>query len=174
MKHYDDTLSAVADVSAGEDSYGIWVSGSLRPDATALQVRALRASAPSGDWRPINGALELVAVCQVNVPGFPVARAMVAGGQVLALTAAGARPIAELRKTEMEVMNDRISAMESKEFEQQRAAALEALAPLRKERDEALVASAAAARELLGPLVEEKNARIKAQAEEARRKILGE
>lgn len=174
VKHYDDTLSAVADVSAGEDSYGIWVSGSLRPDATALQVRALRASAPSGDWRPINGALELVAVCQVNVPGFPVARAMVAGGQVLALTAAGARPIAELRKTEMEVMNDRISAMESKEFEQQRAAALEALAPLRKERDEALVASAAAARELLGPLVEEKNARIKAQAEEARRKILGE
>jgi hypothetical protein len=55
-----------------------------------MQIRALRASAPSGDWRPVNGSLELVAVCQVNVPGFPIARAMVASGKVMALVAAGA------------------------------------------------------------------------------------
>lgn len=96
-KHYDDTGSACADVSAGEDSYGIWVAGALRPEVTPQQVRALRASAPSGDWRPIQGNLELVAVCQVNVPGFPVARARVASGQMYALVAAGASYLAQLK-----------------------------------------------------------------------------
>jgi hypothetical protein len=96
-KHYDDTASAIADVCAGEDEYGIYVCGSLRPDATEMQIRALRASAPSGDWRPINGALELVAVCQVNVPGFPIARALVASGKVMALVAAGANFMAVLK-----------------------------------------------------------------------------
>lgn len=96
-KHYDDTASAVADVHAGEDRYGIWVAGALRPDVTEAQIRALRASAPSGDWRPIGGSLELVAVCQVNVPGFPIARALVASGEVVALVAAGAYEMAMLR-----------------------------------------------------------------------------
>lgn len=96
-KHYDDTASAIADVHAGEDDYGIWVAGCLRPDATEAQIRALRASAPSGDWRPINGQLELVAVCQVNVPGFPIARALVASGKVMALVAAGANYMAVMR-----------------------------------------------------------------------------
>ena len=96
-KHYDDTASAIADVHAGEDDYGIWVAGCLRPNATEMQIRALRASAPSGDWRPINGNLELVAVCQVNVPGFPIARAMVASGKVMALVAAGASMLALMK-----------------------------------------------------------------------------
>jgi hypothetical protein len=96
-KHYDDTASAVADVHVGEDEYGIWCAGSLRPDVDELQVRALRASAPSGDWRPINGALELVAVCQVNVPGFPIARAMIASGKIMALVAAGASELAIMK-----------------------------------------------------------------------------
>jgi len=96
-KHYDDTASAVADVHMGEDEYGIWCAGSLRPDVDELQVRALRASAPSGDWRPINGSLELVAVCQVNVPGFPIARAMVASGKIMALVAAGASELAIMK-----------------------------------------------------------------------------
>lgn len=97
VRHYDDTASAVADVHAGEDAFGIWVAGSLRPNVTPEEVRALRASAPSGDWRPIKGQLELVAVCQVNVPGFPIARARVASGQVMALVAAGASLLAEMK-----------------------------------------------------------------------------
>lgn len=97
VKHYDDTASAFADVHAGEDDYGIWVAGSLRPGVTAAQVRQIRASTPSGDWRPIRGKLELIAVCQVNVPGFPIARAMVASGHTMALTAAGASELARLR-----------------------------------------------------------------------------
>jgi hypothetical protein len=97
VAHYDNTNSAIADLNIGDDRWGIWVAGAVRPEITQDQLRALRASAPSGDWRPINGSLELVAVCQVNVPGFPVARARVASGAIVALVAAGARPLAVQR-----------------------------------------------------------------------------
>lgn len=97
VKHYDDTNSAVADVTVGEDRYGIWAAGSLRPNITPEQVRVFRASPLSGDWRPIGGRLELVAACAVNVPGFPIARARVAGGAIVALVAAGAHTLAVLQ-----------------------------------------------------------------------------
>ena len=106
-KHYDDTASAIADVHMGEDEYGIWCSGSLRPTATEAQIRALRASAPSGDWRPINGSLELVAVCQVNVPGFPIARAIIASGKVMALVAAGASMMAIMKSQHVATLSER-------------------------------------------------------------------
>ena len=112
VKHYDDTASAIADVHAGEDAYGIWVAGSLRPSAQPEQIRALRASAPSGDWRPIRGSLELVAVCQVNVPGFPIARARVASGAVMALVAAGAATLAKLKADPVAEMQARIEKLE--------------------------------------------------------------
>lgn len=113
VRHYDDTASAVADVHAGEDAYGIWVAGALRPGVTPEQIRALRASAPSGDWRPIKGSLELVAVCQVNVPGFPVARARVASGQVMALVAAGAQVLAKMKSNPVADLDARIKRLES-------------------------------------------------------------
>ena len=112
VKHYDDTGSAIADVHAGEDSHGIWVAGALRPSASPEQIRALRASAPSGDWRPIRGGLELVAVCQVNVPGFPIARARVASGAVMALVAAGAATLAKLKADPIAEMSARIEKLE--------------------------------------------------------------
>jgi len=111
-RHYDDTGSAIADVHAGEDAHGIWVAGALRPNAAPEQIRALRASAPSGDWRPIKGSLELVAVCQVNVPGFPIARARVASGQVYALVAAGAMTLAKLKSDPLNELNNRIAQLE--------------------------------------------------------------
>jgi hypothetical protein len=114
-RHYDDTASAVSDVHAGEDAYGIWVAGALRPGATPEQIRALRASAPSGDWRPIKGNLELVAVCQVNVPGFPIARARVASGQVMALVAAGASTLAKLKSDPIAELASRIAKLEQLE-----------------------------------------------------------
>jgi hypothetical protein len=115
VKHYDDTSSAVADVTAGEDRYGIWVAGALRPDVTPEQIRAFRASAISGDWRIIKGQRELVAACAVNVPGFPVVRAMVAGGAITALVAAGARPLAERRAamTANAGLLERVEALET-------------------------------------------------------------
>jgi hypothetical protein len=112
-RHYDDTGSAIADVHAGEDSYGIWVAGSLRSTASPEQIRALRASAPSGDWRPIGGSLELVAVCQVNVPGFPIARARVASGQVYALVAAGAQVLAKMKNDPLAELTQRIETLEA-------------------------------------------------------------
>jgi hypothetical protein len=114
-RHYDDTASAVSDVHAGEDAYGIWVAGALRPGATPEQIRALRASAPSGDWRPIKGGLELVAVCQVNVPGFPIARARVASGQVMALVAAGAMTLAKMKSDPVTELAARIAKLEQLE-----------------------------------------------------------
>lgn len=113
VRHYDDTASAIADVHAGEDAYGIWVAGALRPGTTPEQIRALRASAPSGDWRPIKGSLELVAVCQVNVPGFPIARARVASGQVMALVAAGASVLAQLKHDPLRELNERVEKLEA-------------------------------------------------------------
>jgi hypothetical protein len=100
VQHYDDTNSAVADVMVGEDQYGIWAAGGMRPNVTPEQVRVFRASPPSGDWRPINGHLEMVACCSVNVPGFMNVRptARVAGGAVLALVAAGTRELNEIRQ----------------------------------------------------------------------------
>lgn len=103
VAHYDNTQSAVMDVAIGEDRHGIWVAGGLRPDVTDTQIRALRASSVSGDWRPINNHLELVAVCSVNVPGFPVPRARVAAGAPLALVAAGVEPLIALAR-EREIM----------------------------------------------------------------------
>jgi hypothetical protein len=94
VAHYDNTQSAVADVNIGEDRHGIWVAGALRPGVTPEQVRAIRASAVSGDWRPINGRHELIAICHVNHPGFPVipqCEALVASGEMQAIVAAGAQ-----------------------------------------------------------------------------------
>lgn len=91
LAHYDNSGTAVAYVRAGEDAHGIWVAGVVKPEATPEQVRALRASPISGDWRRIGAGMELVAALGVNVPGFPVprTRALVAGGQMQSLVAAG-------------------------------------------------------------------------------------
>lgn len=82
VAHYDNTGSVVADVVAGEDSYGIWFAGVLRPGLTDGQVAALAASALSGDWRRTASGLELVAALAVNVPGFPIPRTALAASAV--------------------------------------------------------------------------------------------
>ena len=89
--HYDDTGSVVADVTVGEDTFGIWVAGAIRPGTSAAKVRSLRAAPLSGDWRTIGGNLELVAALAVNVPGFPLPRpaGQVKGGQTRSLVASG-------------------------------------------------------------------------------------
>lgn len=70
--HYDDTGDEVAIVRAGEDAFGIWVAGAVVPDATTRKVAKLRRSPISGDWRGVDGHLELTAALAVNVPAFPV------------------------------------------------------------------------------------------------------
>jgi len=78
QQHYDDPAAAVARVMAGEDEHGIWVAGWMLPGAGAGAVETFRTSPVSGDWRRVGGSLEMIAVCSVNAPGFPVPRARVA------------------------------------------------------------------------------------------------
>ncbi|MGP0048490.1 MAG: hypothetical protein ACLPZR_06510 [Solirubrobacteraceae bacterium] len=95
MAHYDNIASCAADVNCGEDDYGIWIAGAIRPTASEEQIAALRASSISGDWRGLGGSLELVAALAVPVPGFP--HAVVAGAQEEALVAAGAEVMHRLK-----------------------------------------------------------------------------
>lgn len=85
MAHYDDVGAAVAKVFAGQDEFGTWVSGYVLPYADPVKVQQLSDLDVSVDCRPIGGNLELVAICAVNVPGFPVLRkvsfSMERGGQ---------------------------------------------------------------------------------------------
>ena len=76
-------------MSVGEDGHGVWLAGALRPHVGEELVRALMCSDVSGDWRPLGGALELIALLSVNVPGFPKARvaARIASGHVEAMVA---------------------------------------------------------------------------------------
>lgn len=85
--HYDDTGDEVAVVRAGEDEYGIWVAGAIVPEADERKVAKLRRSPISGDWRAVDGNLELTAALAVNVPAFPVFA--MDGDDRLALVAAG-------------------------------------------------------------------------------------
>lgn len=100
---------AWADVVVTPGQWGPWVCGALRPNVSEIQLRVLRGSALSGDWRELldhPGTVELIAGLAVNVPGFPIARQAIAAagamapaapamrvrtraGQVVAITAAG-------------------------------------------------------------------------------------
>lgn len=110
--HYDRTGTAVADVFAGEDPYGIWVAGAVRSTASASEVAALRASPISGDWRRMGTNLELVAALAVNVPGFPVhrVRSMVASGVQVSLVAAGVLDAKTLTRARARAAAERIAA----------------------------------------------------------------
>lgn len=110
VAHYDNTGTAVADLATGEDAYGIWVAGAVRPGATVTQVEAARRSSLSGDWRDDGqGNLELRGLLAVNTPGFavprfglaasaaaPKARARVVDGRALALVAAGSETLVQI------------------------------------------------------------------------------
>lgn len=74
-EHYDNSCAAVAVVSCGEDKHGIWISGATVAGLSEERIAELRRSPLSGDWRRVNGNLELVAALAVNSPGYPVLRA---------------------------------------------------------------------------------------------------
>jgi hypothetical protein len=93
-KHYDNTGAAVADLAVGEDALGIWFSGKLRDDVSQEDIRTLRASAVSGDWRdPERRGTpdEMVGLIAVNNPGFPIPRVAFAmdGDKQISLIASG-------------------------------------------------------------------------------------
>ena len=85
--HYDDTGDEVAVVRAYEDQFGPVLAGAVVPEADERKVAKLRRSPLSGDWRAVDGNLELTAALAVNVPAFPVFS--MDGDERLALVAAG-------------------------------------------------------------------------------------
>lgn len=87
--HYADTSLIAADVRLTDGDVGIWMSGALRPALTDEQLREVMGASPSGDWRWVNGALEMIHVHCVPTPGFPTPRVLVADGEPLALVACG-------------------------------------------------------------------------------------
>lgn len=70
--HYAHTGTAIADVTLYDNEWGIVAAGAVRPDATPAQIRGLRGSDVSPDWRPMEGRHELVGLLAVNVSGFIV------------------------------------------------------------------------------------------------------
>lgn len=79
--HYAHTGMGWANVRASDGVHGVWTAGYVREGVTEDVVNVARASALSGDWRTIDGRLEMVGCQSVNVPGFPIARqALAAAG----------------------------------------------------------------------------------------------
>lgn len=113
-RHYDHTGSAVADVVAGEDEHGIWVSGALRSTVPAEQIRELMAADVSGDWRRVGGNLELVGILAVNVPGFPKVRVTESDGLVASLSLRayeGERDVSAVDRLRSERLSARIEVV---------------------------------------------------------------
>jgi hypothetical protein len=71
-EHYDNSALCAAVVNVGEDQYGIWVAGALTAGMTEEKIAELRRSPLSGDWRRVDGNLEMIAALAVNNPGFVV------------------------------------------------------------------------------------------------------
>lgn len=95
QRHYADTGVSASYARCGEDRYGIWAAGALADELPVTKIRKLRAAKLSGDWRKINGRVEMIGVLAVNIPGFPIPRpatkirASAGEPEVLSLVAAG-------------------------------------------------------------------------------------
>lgn len=123
--HYDNTGTAAAVVNVGENKYGIWAAGALVSSLTDEQVAELRRSPISGDWRRIDGHMELVAALAVNTPGFPIVAslnsedtAILAAGIVMedgsTLNAAEANPVERDLMKAVDELDARVTEMLAK------------------------------------------------------------
>ncbi len=89
-RHYDKTENVGAFVRARDGRHGIYLTGAVRSDAPPEVVRDMRANPPSGDWRGMNGHLEMIAALSVPVPGFETPQlALTAAGEVASLILPG-------------------------------------------------------------------------------------
>jgi uncharacterized protein DUF6582 len=139
-EHYDNTGWAAAVVNIGEDQHGIWINGSLTTTMTPERVAELRASALSGDWRYVNGNLELVAALAVNNPGFPIYREQ--SGHAFSLMAVGvigqeqeADETAEGVDTELAARMERLAQIEQDLEEHNRERRMAQLAAIDQQRE---------------------------------------
>ena len=90
IDHYANTTAAWADGCVGEDEFGVWFSGQVRPGTKPETVYAGRASGVSGDWRWVGAGHELISVLSVNTPAYPTPRAFGhSEGHMLTILSAG-------------------------------------------------------------------------------------
>jgi hypothetical protein len=97
LAHYDSTSTAYADVIVGEDDFGVWFAGAMRPHLTRQQIEEFGRHPVSGDWRanPGDANVRLVAALSVNTPGFPIrGRAHITASGARTILAAGSAPLA--------------------------------------------------------------------------------
>lgn len=97
LAHYDNAGTAYADVVVGEDEFGVWFAGAMRPELTRDQIEQFGRHPLSGDWRANanDENVRLVAALSVNTPGFPIGgRSHIAASGVRSLVAAGSAPLA--------------------------------------------------------------------------------
>jgi len=85
--HYDNTGTSAVVGRVTETAKGGWFDGVVVSSLSDEKVQELRRSPISGDWRRINGNLELVAALAVNTPGFPIVASI--NGEPQSLVAAG-------------------------------------------------------------------------------------
>jgi hypothetical protein len=121
----------VADVTCGEDEFGIWLAGWVRPGTPEEKVVGLRASVLSGDWRtvnPVSEEMELIAALAVNSGGFPIPRIGVNDGVQVSLVAAGVVTTSgDAEETVVEHLVQRVlSEMSARDRRRQRLAELSA------------------------------------------------
>lgn len=154
---YAHTGCAVADVAVYDTPKGMYIAGAIRPSATPEQIRALRGSDISPDWRVINGHLECVALLAVNTSGFITPLVASAGpealegavkpgkvavytsfetGEILALVAAGMKPhvgagVEQLR-SEVETLQATVQTLMASQLADRKAAAVGKLAARRQ------------------------------------------
>jgi hypothetical protein len=84
-KHYDESGWSAADIRVGEDEFGIWCAGTVAPGLDDLRIRKLMSHDVSGDWRMMDGNMELISLRTVPVPGF--IKTMYASGELQSLVA---------------------------------------------------------------------------------------
>lgn len=92
--HYDNTGTAAVIGRVTETAKGGWFDGVLVSSLSDEKAQELRRSPISGDWRRINGNLELVAALAVNTPGFPIVASL--NGETQSLVAAGMMHLEDL------------------------------------------------------------------------------
>lgn len=127
LAHYDNTGTAVADVVCGDDEFGIWVNGWVRPWMSEEKVYELRAHPPSIDLRrnPNTGEYDMIAILSVNTPGLPVVSYGIESGVQMSIIAS----LGADEESEGDVVADLAEAvaeaLERRQAEREEFAALE-------------------------------------------------
>lgn len=157
MAHYDNADNCFALVRAGEDKWGVWVSGVAAPWATPEIVEKGLSAPLSGDWRDFGQGLDLVAALAVNTPGFAVRGRDDEYGRQVALVAS----FAPVRRREQAMTAGDIAAAVSagvtdafrRAEQEKRDAALSATRKATLARAEKLVGKPPTVRERIGAML---------------------